>query len=512
MSIKTDEFTSTLMRAFVEKAANSVLYLFGSDFSNSENATDTNYSKNYFLEHTIFGMKLTSDDVSFMFREIVWQTGIFYDMYDSEDILSDKDYYVIVEPEEDESGDYHVFKCLFNNNGGASSFAPYYNEAILENNGEIHLADGYIWKYMFTVPYLTVKKFRTRSYFPITINEEVANTAVDGLSVIQVENFADNTGYEKITGEIKFAPDDSGTVILDPNENEYFEVTNNFYRDRILYVTKSSNGEEIGAAKYVITGSGSSGSDHFVTIESYNSGVFEIDPEDDFQILPQVIIKGTGTGAEAIPVFNTDGTTINFIKILDRGSGYKAADAYIVDPVSFNTSAGDVRAILRPIIPPKNGHGSDSLEELRSNGVGISAGITSFATDIPDSGGYSELGLVLEPTITGSPNTFDNRLKIELASVANMEVGDVVSQSSGVTGIIHEIGEDFIYVVDYNGAYNITFSDSLPLIFNSVNINITDITESPYTQRTGDPIYISDFDTIQRSADKTETVKILIDF
>lgn len=512
---KTDEFTSILLRSVYNQTTNSDVYLFASDALNEGDAINSNDQKRSFLEKCIFGVKVNPDDVSYMFREVIWETGTIYDMYDDTLELETLNFYVIVEPEVEGAGDYHVFKCLFNNNFGASTFAPSYNSAIVQEHREVHSADGYVWKYMFSVPYLTVQKFRTRSYFPLVEDANTVAAADDGISAIQVENYVDNIGYEKIEGTIKFAPDNTGRVVLTIPSTEYFETTTNFYNGRVLYTSKDAGSGLIGAETYVISGSGqNSSNEYYVDITGYNANAYAVEVGNDAQILPRVLIEGDGAGAEGIAVFDDANEQIVFIQMLERGTGYRSATARIVDPIGFNTAGGDVRAELRPIISPKNGHGSDAVEELRCDGIGISTTITSFATDIPSAGEYSKIGLVWEPTVNSTPDTFDNRLAVTVASVSSMAAGDTVSQTGNVVGTVAEVNaaNSIVYLVNYNGAYSGTWDANNALIFNQTNINITNIDYSPYTQRTGDPIYIADFELIERDEDRSETVKILIDF
>lgn len=510
MSIKTFDFTNNIVTSFYETAISEDCYLFGSDYDGANTSLKTSQTNLDVLEKTIFGIQVASDDVAYMIDNNVWISGVVYDMYDDRENLSDNNFFVVVEPEES-TGDYYVFKCLFNNNGIASTSKPIYYADINLTGGESHTADGYIWKYLFTVPYETVRKFRTQNRFPIVVDDSTSNTAVSGINVIQVENFAENFGYEKLDGSIKTVPA-SGRVTLNIDVGFSFNTAANIYEGTVLYVTKYDGSDIIGSKTYVITGSGETGGSAYVDISGYDALEFEIEYLDVVSILPQVLISGTGSDAEAIPVFDDANERIISITMINRGQDYVNAEATVVEPIYFNTSAGDVTALLRPIISPSNGHGSDVIKELNCESICISGTVTSTATNIPSSGDYSKIALVYNPTFSEATTSFDNRLLVSVSDASSVSVGDEVTQTNGVSAIVHEKDGNDLYLVNYIGPYDVDFDDSLTLDVENLNINISSITTSVYTQRTGTVFYIADFSTITRSDTEEEFAKILVDF
>ena len=59
--------------------------------------------------------------------------------------------------------DRHVYKCLFNNRGAESTVMPYSTSHEL-----IVTTDGYVWKYMYTIPNALFNKFTTSLDMPVT--------------------------------------------------------------------------------------------------------------------------------------------------------------------------------------------------------------------------------------------------------------------------------------------------------------------------------------------------------
>lgn len=116
--------------------------------------------------------KIKPSDVSYVVRRIDWVSGTVYDMYDDalETVtgvgyapapsgatkLEDANFYVL-------TSQYNVYKCIWNNNDSPSTVMP---------TGTTHqiftTADGYKWKFMYSVPISLRNKFLSTSYMPIT--------------------------------------------------------------------------------------------------------------------------------------------------------------------------------------------------------------------------------------------------------------------------------------------------------------------------------------------------------
>lgn len=515
MTIKTNLFTQNLARSFYDDFANNDYYIFGSDYNLSTESVNNNFSKTDFLEKTIFGKKIPPEDFSYMVRNNIWQIGKVYTQYDDRaPDLKSLDFYIIVEPDNQEGGFYYIFKCLFNNYGAPSIEKPSYNNILYQDNSNYELSDGYIWKHISSIPNSISKKFTTRGYTPVIRDQNIESNAVDGIDVVLVENIDTNSGYERKTGNVLYDTT-INTVTLEPTAGETLQSVPGFYTGRTLYIEKGEISSEIGARQYKIVNSGRDTLDQFfVVIEGYDSSTFAIQKNDTYQILPSVVIEGTGNGAEGIALLDVTNTKIVGVKILNVGSGYKNASAYVVDPINFNTSTGDVACKLRAIVPPKNGHGSDAIEELRVVAVCFSNDIASEGTSlIPNTNSYSKIGLTKNPLITGTPNTFDNRIVLNVSGTSGLNVGDTVYQTNGVFGTIHEINGNDLYIINYNGAYSAIFTTNLALKSETAgDFGINTIEYSTYTQRSGDVLYMTDFTPITRTETSVEKIKILIDF
>jgi hypothetical protein len=193
-SIVTSKFRVHNAEQFLEafsETSNSIMYLFiGKPTAfPDDNAPPTPVNSTANIEYTpwrdMYGAKrITTADVTHAIPRHDWTSGTVYDQYDDQDTnLLDDDFYVMTE-------DYNVYKCLFNNGNAASTSQP-----TGTSSSEFTTADGYIWKYMYTVTTARALKFLTNDYIPVqtlgsddgTDQWDVQAAAVDGaIHVIKV--------------------------------------------------------------------------------------------------------------------------------------------------------------------------------------------------------------------------------------------------------------------------------------------------------------------------------------
>lgn len=167
-SIVTSKFRVHNAEQFVEafsESSNSIMYLFigKSTAFPDDNAPPTPVNSTANIEYTpwrdMYGAKrITTADVVHAIPRHNWTSGTSYDMYDDQDTnLLEDDFYVMTD-------DYNVYKCLFNANGAASTTKP-----TGVSTTPFTAADGYIWKYMYTVTTSRALKFLTNDYIPVQI-------------------------------------------------------------------------------------------------------------------------------------------------------------------------------------------------------------------------------------------------------------------------------------------------------------------------------------------------------
>jgi len=265
--ILTNNFNQDVNKLFIADAkVNDDYYMFVSSIGGIT-PVDSATSQNEFLEKTLFGKKVRNQDINFMIKYYPWQRSIVYSEYDDKTDLDGLNFYAVVGPNDNDTDDYRVYKCLNNNEGVGSQAPPTFDAA---NVNQIYqTADGYVWKYMYRLTTLQFEAYNALGYIPIdpTANTNPAGVYGGGISEIQVTNSIVNNGYEEKNGLIKTitpgrtaGPNSHGNVkiVIDPREQDW-QATENYYTGQFFYATNPSSSVtnlfEIKAYK-LIQGSG----------------------------------------------------------------------------------------------------------------------------------------------------------------------------------------------------------------------------------------------------------------
>jgi hypothetical protein len=235
-----------------------------------------NYRYELQVRRDILTTKLiTPTDVSYVIPRINWQSNYIYDMYD--DSLSTSfpaasgavrieqaKFYVLTD-------DYNVYKCLSNNNQVVSTVKP-----TGTSSSRFTTADGYIWKFMYTIPISLRNRFLSTQYMPVTT--ALTNQFYSNGEINQIEIVNRGSGYNTLT-----------TV--------------------------------------VVTGDGTLADDPYAITELVrtDSG-FGYSSAPTLTISPPTVT--TGTEIQATATATISGGSINQVTIVDRGFGYTR------DPVS----------------------------------------------------------------------------------------------------------------------------------------------------------------------------------
>lgn len=520
MTIITNKYRTHNTDFFVQDIVDSNYYIFVSSTEISQ-SLNSEYSINDFLEKTLFGKKISAPDVFYLADNNRWRYGTVYDQYDDAVDLSTKTFYTVVYPSDNSTGDYRVFKCLFNNYGQPSYNAPNYENDVADQI--YRLGDGYVWKYMYAISVIEFQKYSVLSYIPIIGTSSATPVVGKSIDHIDVTNYDTNKGYEVKSGTIKEVLDNdiviSGTGLSG--------VPNYYSGQTFSVLNTSTNTTEI----YTIDQYSFDSTEFKATITLFDKDSF-IEPNFTFEIFPRIEITGDGTGAIATPNINNTLGTIEKITIKNKGSGYTNATARVITPAyGFDTIAAnsiDVEAILRPVLSPSSGHATDFKNELKSKRVII---YTTFSDtenlSIPSSNQYTKIGLVKNPDFVSNttPSLFDNRIQLELNTSILFE-DEIVTQVDGsvitFSAQVHEASGNTVYLCNYHGPYQNHDNDGyfdIPLdpsksIVSSQNqfISINNITRPTYVQKTGEVYYMTSFPPITRTASSNEEYKIVLEF
>jgi len=158
---------------------------------------------------------ITSSDISPVIPRIDWTLGETYDAYtDTENILAVDSEANIVKQFYVRNRFDQIFKCLWNNNDSPSTVEPQFLPGTFDNTFLVKTADGYKWKFMYSLDAGLKQKFFDANWMPVPINQQVPNpsTTFAGAGAIEVINITTiGEGYVPggatitITGDGQFA-------------------------------------------------------------------------------------------------------------------------------------------------------------------------------------------------------------------------------------------------------------------------------------------------------------------
>tara|TARA_R100001463_G_scaffold127046_1_gene184987 strand:+ start:339 stop:1799 length:1461 start_codon:yes stop_codon:yes gene_type:complete len=407
--------------------------------------------------------RITSSDVSFACPRINWTTNTTYDIYRHDygnritgstnlqsahsgaTNLYDSNFYVL-------NSNFNVYKCLDNDNNTPSTVEPTGESTLI-----LETADGYKWKYMYTMSAAQQANFLSTDFMGVSTNSTVTNNATDGdVNIIKIKTAG--------TGGT------AGT-----------------------YTNIPLRGDGSGGTCTVTVSSGS---------------------------VTSVIATGTPTG-------------------------YTFANVRVAD---INAAGGGALtgAELDCIIEPKGGHGFDPFEELGAFFVILNTSFegaeTANSGDFTTANDFRRVALLRDPKSAGSAATTAT-LRATKAVRLNSGAGtfqsdEVITQTN--TGAVGK-------VVEFDTANNILFytqtryndegvdASGDGTLFSGTNV-ITGSTSSATGTPTGntetvnnvslvsgystseidadsgDVMYIENRAPVNRSADQTENVKLIIEF
>lgn len=539
--ILTSKMKNDTTRMFFDDVQLNNYYVFVSSITSGttrQSAVNSQYYTNELLENTLFGKKILGSDTKFMIKFYDWQKDAVYVQYDDKEDMDGKRFYAIVSPNNNDTGDYRVFKCLSNNNGSASTAPPNWNP---ENTSQVYrTADGYVWKFLYVITSAEFEAYNAIGYVPLIGSNFVqnpdpnadANNVVYGseISDIFVSNPIDNNGYKTQSGTLTAAPGNDGTLTL---RSDGINQITNYYNGMSIYLTNSDGRSFL----YVIN------SYVFESATGYGKAKVAGDPLGDqvsniatFTISPTCVIDGDGTGAVAVS--NVIEGNISSLLILNAGSGYTNVTARIVDPLfdfdPEDPNSIDIRADLRPILSPMGGHGYNLIDELHCKHILFYGYITETDNNqIGKTGTYSHIAVVKNPSFASGtyPDVFDNRIEIETDDIAYAVTGDTLQQFNEDNEVIFkskiqevDANSNTVFLSNYMGPYQNAANNDVSIDQTKALVNSTgqrmfintptanNIIESDYIQRTGQVYFMEDFVPLARTFMSREEYKLVLEF
>ena len=196
------------------------------------------------------------------------------------------------------------------------------------------------------------------------------------------------------------------------SEESTLSANSDFYKESNFYISAGSGaGASARIAEYIVTGSARriviANDTGFAT----SGGNMLIDTTSRFEITPTVTIDGDGQGAEARAIVNTQIGAVDTIEVTKRGNSYTYATATVIGNTGIVGSTTNDTANVTVIIGPKGGHGSDAVNELYSDTVGISVDFAnSEGAQIPAVNDFRQIGIIKDPLFNDVTLTLSNVL------------------------------------------------------------------------------------------------------
>lgn len=301
----------------------------GTDFAPTVNQIDSEYENNIIRTNALYFKKIEPNDVSIVTARYNWATGLVWENWDHTKNMEPLKFYCTTDENK-------VYKCLDNNYGGVSSVKPTGNSF-----APLYTADGYTWKYMYTIPAFKQSRFASLNFIPVqraltdsfynkgSIDSVTVTNQGSGYSnVLQTTiNVVGTTTGSGATGTITVGASGNITSVTITNGGTGYTAGVN-----VDFTTTFGSGAVATAniTAGVITG-----------LTFTNTGVGYKNGE---------VINFTVGGAVLIPALASSTGTISKVIILKSGAGYVSAPTLTVVGTGGSGKYSHATALLTAII------------------------------------------------------------------------------------------------------------------------------------------------------------------
>jgi hypothetical protein len=418
--------------------------------------------------------KVSSTDVSHAIIRRDWTSGTVYDEYrhnysssntsnSGATTLWSSTFYVV-------TSDYNVYKCISNNGGANSTTMPVGTDTTIQT-----LADGYKWKFMYSISASDVIKFVTSDFVPVkTIGRKFA---VDG-----------------DVGAL-------GAQASDDNSAQW-DVENAAENGTIVHARVTAGGGNYGS-----------------------NGTFN------------VAISGDGSGA--IATVTVASNAITAITIADDGANYTQAsidNALLRTATSSSGAGATFDIVISPTnghgADPVEELGGNYV--IVNSRLEYAEGSGDFPTD----NDFRQIGLITNPTNVGT-NTLSTAVTLSalnrftMASGATMPAIDSYIANAGTittgTAVAQVISVDstnryIYYIPDVDSVGNFgTWANGNPVHSGTArgslgsslgNLAASNAVSDAYPEvkrNSGDIVYLENRGAVARAADQIEDIKLIIE-
>ena len=474
------------------------------------------YNINYDLTDDIMSMKkIQSSDATHAIPRINWDNNTRYDEWDDKyaNGLGTLRFYALTD-------DFNVYKCIDNNRGANSTVKPSTTSTSIETT-----ADGYRWKYLYTITDGERLKFLTIDFMPVK-----TLTANDGTAQWNVQQNAKSSGNGAIH-HVRIIANGAGYL---HTTNTFQTVTNTSFL-KLKPSASGVDGTYVGSGLFISEGAAAGQLRKIITYFGSNNTVvvnsaFSITPNTSsrYVISPLVTIRGDSGGTTASRatayVSNTFGGSVRKITIVSQGRSYSQANVTITANPSYGFGA-----TARPIISPFNGHGSDPVDELEGTTLFLNIRTSgSESNTFPTNNDFRLIGILRDPILANgsfaNSSVIDQTTRINIQLVTGDFIEDeiVVGSTSGAkarivyfanTNAARTEGVAKVIRVRTNGiGGSFTLGETLVGSTSSITANVVSITKPATKPHTGYVIYAENREAVFRDPAQTEDYKIAIKY
>lgn len=482
--------------------------------------TPTYFNVNYDLVDDITSLKkIQASDATHAIPRVNWANNTFYNEWDDKYVVpltaapGSLRFYMVTD-------DYNVYKCLDNNRGANSTSKPTTTGTSIETT-----ADGYRWKYMYTISSGERTKFLTVDFMPVK-----TLTANDGSAQWTVQQTARNSGNGSIH-HVKVIANGAGYL---HTSNTFQTITNTSWMT-LKSSASGIDGTYVGSGLFISEGAAAGqlrkivkywGSNNTLIVNS----AFTVTPNTSsrYVISPLVTIRGdsggTTTSRATAYVSDTTGGSVRKITVISQGRSYSTANVTI----TANSSHG-FGATARPIISPLNGHGSDPVDELGGTTLFLNIKTSGAESNtFPTNNDFRLIGIMRDPVLANgsyaNTSVIDQttRIGVQLVTGDFTEDEIVVGSTSGAkarvvyfanTNSARTQGVVKVIRVTTNGTGgSFTPGETLTGTTSSVTANVVSLTKPALKPHTGFVIYTENREAVLRDPAQTEDYKIAIKY
>jgi hypothetical protein len=449
----------------------------------------------------LFGKRLSTANFAPLIQNNLWVSNTVYLRYDNSDsdLYSNNMYYAISSPQYD-GGTYNIYKCLDNANGAPSTVKPTEVQST-----SFYTSDGYLWRYITSIPYRLYKMFSTNDYAPLYANTITSIYANQYSGVEKVVIVDAGTGYSAYhDGTILSA---NSTVLQIGNDAS---IQSGYYTDSAIYIynVTATTSQIFRVSDYVANSVGK-----WIYIDGEANTTNILPEATQYHISPRVqFITDGGTKPVAYTNINPYNNSIADVVMLDIGADISWANTTIHALVGSSAN-------VYSIVPPPGGHGADVLSELNVKAIGVNFHFANTeGGTIPTRPQYNKIGLLKNPyglhangaksNTQYTSNTFSQILEADLSSPVQFQLGDrVYGNTSNAFGVVAFANTTKLYLTGdktfANGEY--VFSSNGVL-----NSEMTITTKGDIYAKDISPLYVQNINNVNRSNNQTESFKLII--